>query len=151
MIYNCNMASEAATTDAGGTVQEVSITLMDGEDVSHNIRPSLAVWLSSTRDILLTLFTLGIWAAVGYIVTRSHRYVVTSERVVKKTGILSKSTKEYRYEDIQSINTGKKLIERLLGAGNIQFETGAGGSTITFLGVPDHDEVANTIRNYLRD
>lgn len=143
------LTTEACTM--GADIQNVKgITLMENEEVLHNMRPSLAAWLSSTINLILSIITGGLWLLVGYVLTRSNRYVVTDERVLRRTGILSKATKEYRYEDVQQLSTGKSLIERLLSVGNISFATGTGGSSITFRGVPDHDEVANTIRNQMR-
>lgn len=130
------------------TVKEVSgFTLMNEEEVKHNLRPSVVAWMSSTLRLLIGISTFGI---VPFLFTYSNRYIVSNERVIKKTGILSTNTEEYRLDDIQQLTTGQRLVEKLLGVGNIQFKTAATGSSIKFYGMDDHDNVANTIRNQMR-
>lgn len=142
------MSTESAS---GTTVDDVSgFTLLEGETAYFNMRPSLSAWLANTRNLVLTFATLGLWLVAGYLWMINSRYVVTDERVYRKLGILRKRTDEYRYEDIQQFTTGKRLIERIIGVGNLQFQTGTGGEAIIFDGVKNHDEVANTIRNQLR-
>lgn len=129
-------------------IQEVSgFTLMDGEEVYHNVRPSLVAWMSSSLRLMLGVVTLGI---LPFLFTYSNRYVVTDERVLKKAGLLRTKTEEYRINDVQQLTTGQRIVEKLLGVGNIQFRTGATGSSIRFLGMKDQDEIANTIRNQMR-
>lgn len=129
-------------------VQEVSgFTLMEGEEVRHDIRPSLVAWMSGFGRLMIGIFTLGI---LPFVFTYSNRYVVTDERVLEKSGLLSSNTEEYRISDIKQLTTGQRLLEKLLGVGNIQFKTAAAGSSIKFYGMSDHEEVANTIRNEMR-
>lgn len=129
-------------------IQEVSgFTLMEGEEVHHNVRPSLVAWMSSWLRLSLGIVTLGV---LPFLFTYSNRYVVTDERVLKKTGLLRTNTEEYRIDDIQQLTTGQRIVEKLLGVGNIQFKTAATGSSIKFLGMKDQDEIANTIRNQMR-
>lgn len=138
-------------SDTGTTVNDVSgFTLLEGETVHFNTRPSLSAWLANRKNLGLSIFTLGIGLLIGFLWKNSSRYVVTDERVYRKIGLLRKRTDEYRYEDIQQFTTGKNIIERIIGVGNVQFQTGTGGEAITFSGVKNHDEVANTIRNQLR-
>lgn len=120
---------------------------MDGEEVYHNVRPSLVAWMSSSLRLMLGVVTLGI---LPFLFTYSNRYVVTDERVLKKAGLLRTKTEEYRINDVQQLTTGQRIVEKLLGVGNIQFRTGATGSSIRFLGMKDQDEIANTIRNQMR-
>lgn len=142
------MATESAPSVS---IDDVSgFTLLEGETVHHNTRPSLAAWLANSRNLILSIVTVGIWLAVGYLWKLNSRYVVTDERVYRKTGILRKKTEEYRYEDIQQFTTSRRFVERIIGVGNFQFQTGTGGQAIVFGGVKNHDEVANTIRNQLR-
>ena len=81
-----------------------------------------------------------------WLARRKTRYIVTSQRVIKKKGILGSSSTEYRIDDIRQLQTGSSWMEGLVGKGNIRFSTGAGGSTIEFGGVPNYKSVANTIR-----
>jgi len=144
-------AETAAQPDPPERVENAAgITLLDNEHVHHNLRPSWANW-SKLLIIygIITIFTVGFGAILfihPWLARRKSRYIVTNQRVIKKTGFLSTSTTEYRIEDIRQLQTGSSFIEGLLGNGNVQFSTGAGGSVITFGGVPDYQSVANSIR-----
>lgn len=122
------------------------ITLLEGEEAYISTRPSFAGYVG--QNLLMAIISLGLlpllWKYTG-------RYIVTNQRVYRKTGILNKRTDEYRYEDIQQVSTGKSLVERLLGVGNVKLQTGTGGEALTFWGVPEVDAMANIIRSQLQD
>jgi membrane protein YdbS with pleckstrin-like domain len=143
------MATETDTRP--DRVPEVSgLTLLDGETIHHDLRPSWSNWSTSlTIYSLLTIVSVGMLAPLfihPWLARRQSRYIVTSERVIKKTGLIGSSTEEYRIDDIRQLQTGSGWLESLLGKGNISFSTGAGGTQITFGGVPDYKSVANSIR-----
>ncbi len=128
------------------SASDVSVALMEGEQVEINESPSIAAYL--TQNFLVSLITFGI-APLLY--AKQSSFVVTDERVILRTGILRTDTTEYRIEDIQQINTGQSIIEKLLGAGNVTFSTAATSTDITFYGLKDYQSVTNTIRNYQRE
>lgn len=122
------------------------IQLLEGEEVLHDMHPS---WGHYTKSLWLGVLTF--WTGVGLLfflwpplARRNERYIVTTDRVIHRSGLFSTSTNEYRIADIRGIQTGQSFTEKVFGSGNIKF-TAAGG-TITFSGVPDAQQVANTIR-----
>lgn len=131
------------------------ITLLEGETVLHNLRPSWSKWSTSLLVCtLVTVFTFGIGVvsfAIPWLQRQNSRYVVTDERVIEKHGLLGTTTNEYRIEDIRQLQTGATWSEKMLSNGNIEFSTGAGGELITFEGVPDYQSVANSIREQQRE
>lgn len=139
LSYRYPVQDAMATDDA-------PITLLDGESVKVNQNASIAAYLA--QNLLLSLLSFGI---LPFLYAKQSALIVTDERVVLKTGILRTDTSEYRIEDIQQINTGQSLFEKLLGAGNVQFSTAATSGDITFYGLKDHENVTNTIRNLQRD
>lgn len=126
--------------------ENVPITLLDGESVKENAKPSIAAYLA--QNPLLSLISFGI---LPFLFAKQSALVVTDERVVLVTGILRTNTREYRIEDIRQITTGQSLFEKLLGAGNVQFSTSAGGKEITFYGLKDYENTTNVIRNLQRE
>jgi uncharacterized membrane protein YdbT with pleckstrin-like domain len=87
----------------------------------------------------------------GYVVLSrmQSRYIVTDERVKMKKGLLSKTAREYRIPDLQSITTSQSIFERLLGHGSVEFRT-ADNTSVVWHGVPDYKDVSNTIREEQR-
>lgn len=156
--------SETATSDE--TVQHQTntdgINLMEGESVLQNRRPSWTLWW---KQIALAVFVLlaglgGDSAAGGIVVgggifayvviaRMQSRYVVTDERVKAKVGLLSKMSREYRISDIQSLSTSQSLFERLVGHGSLALRT-ASNDEIVWHGVPDYQDVGNSIREEQR-
>lgn len=125
---------------------KVPITLLDGEELLHNEKPSIVAYF--VDNPLLSIVTLGI---LPYIFSIKSSLITTNERVIMKRGILSTGTKEYRIEDIKQINTGQSIFEKLLGCGSINLTTAATGMTdISFGGLKNYESVANTIRNEMR-
>ncbi|ELZ46623.1 hypothetical protein C464_10463 [Halorubrum coriense DSM 10284] len=140
------------------------INVMDGESVLQNRHPGWGLWwkqLSVAALILLFSLSSGLdgllgglivaGAVVGYVAfARSQsRYIVTDERVKKEVGFLRIDTREYRISDIQGIDTAQSLVGRLLGHGHIDVRT-SDGTSIPWVGVPDHEAVAQSVRTHQR-
>jgi uncharacterized membrane protein YdbT with pleckstrin-like domain len=138
---------------SNGVPSAKGVTLLEGEEVLHNVRPSWSNWSGWIIGSVLLMFVgIGFVTIFVPILARyNSRYVVTTERVIQKTGILGTSTNEYRIEDIRQLQTGASWSEKLIGHGNIQFSSGTGGSLVTFAGVPNYETIANTIRKHQRN
>lgn len=157
------MSETATSTD---TVQHQAdtdgIDLMQGESVLQNRRPSWALWW---KQILLAVFFLlgglggdallggilfggGIFAYV-VIARLQSRYIVSDERVKMNVGLISSKSREYRIADIQSLSTQQSIFEKLFGDGSVTLRT-ASNDEITWVSVPDYQDVANTIREEQR-
>lgn len=156
------------STEQGHAVQHeagtTGINLMDGESMLQNRHPGWGLWWKQLSIAgLVLLFSLGagleglfgglVIAAgiVGYVAfARSQsRFIVTDERVKKEIGFLRSDTREYRISDIQGIDTSQSLIGRLLGHGHIDVRT-SDGTSIPWIGVPDHEAVAQSVRTHQR-
>ena len=163
------MAAEDSATTGAETVQHRAdtdgIDLMQKESVLENRHPSWTLWakvLVLGGIILLgglasadgggivagLLVGGGIFAYVVYARKRS-RYIVTTERVKASVGLISSETREYRVPDIQSLSTSQGIFEKILGHGSVTLKTAA-NDEITWHGVPDYKNVANTIREEQR-
>lgn len=129
-----------------------SITLLKDENTIHDVRPSWSRWGGGIIIGLLTsIFLFGVLILLWiWLKRRSTRYIVTNQRLIEVSGILGTNTTEYRIADIRQIQTGATWSEKILGHGNLQFSTGT-ATMITFHGIPNHQEVANTIREIQRE
>jgi uncharacterized membrane protein YdbT with pleckstrin-like domain len=143
------------------------ITLLDGEQMLANLRPSWEAWIwqllgggvlfltglaqlangGSATGFLLGLLVLGYVCLARW----RSRYFVTDERVVQRAGLLRRSTNEVRVEDIEGLQTDARLIERILRHGHIALSSAATTGPVTFNYLSNHKEVANTIRELQRD
>jgi uncharacterized membrane protein YdbT with pleckstrin-like domain len=141
------------------------VTLTEGEEVLWQGHPSLRLITPSVvvglvlavgglaLTIVLTdppirwLPLLGIplglavvaWAYVSLV---STRYVLTSEEIYRKTGVISQSVAQIRLDRVQNTTCSQSLTERLFSYGDITIYT-AGSDTmdITLADVPDPQQV----------
>lgn len=99
-------------------------------------------WTAKWRLILFLLLaipTLGLAllaALYEWIRLRSIEQGVTNRRVVRKTGIVSRSTEELRLASIETIDLRQSLWGRLLGFGDVVL-TGRGESAMIFARLAD--------------
>lgn len=129
-----------------------SITLLQDENTIHDIRPSWSRWGGALLIGLVTSIVLIglVIIAVVWLKRKNTRYIVTNQRLIEVSGIIGTTTTEYRIADVRQIQTGATWGEKVLGHGNLQFSTGT-ATMITFNGIPNHQEVANSIREIQRE
>lgn len=125
------------------------LELFGGEELLYDIRPSWSRW---GNHILAGVLT--IWLGVGVLILlyvflqrQSTRYFVTNHRVMERTGLLGQYTLEHRISDLKWLKTGRNWIGKYTGTGRVEASSG-GGSSVTFAGISDYNEVADSIREH---
>ena len=82
----------------------------------------------------------------GFIKRMSTRYVITTERLHIRRGILSKRVQQTSIDRVQNVNTHQSLIDRLLRVGKVDFDTaGTDDSDFIFADVSDPDRVVAAV------
>lgn len=72
----------------------------------------------------------------GLIKRMATRYVISTERLNIRTGILSKHVQQTSIDRVQNVNTEQTFLDRLLRVGAVDFDTaGTDDSDFTFRGV----------------
>ncbi len=151
--------------------------LTDGEDVRMSFR---AHWKSGLMGMFLAVVLgglglwLGWWALDGFLwggllglligagiaivasiggITEwlTTRYWVTNERLIVRTGFLTKSGQEIPVDAINSVTVRQGPFERMLGYGDMTVESAAQGSLQVFRNVPDPVTVQKTIYDARED
>jgi uncharacterized membrane protein YdbT with pleckstrin-like domain len=90
----------------------------------------------------------GIVAVVlgGLIKRVATHYVVTTQRLRIRRGILAKKIQQTRIDRVQNVNTDQRSIERVLRVGTVDFDTaGTDDSDFTFRGIANPDEVVAAV------
>src|SRR3954453_13615745 len=93
---------------------------------------------------LLVLFCLG-WFAVRYAKWTSTQFVVTTERVIHREGIVAKKGVEIPLERINTVFFNQSIFERMLGAGDLGIESAGERGSETFSDVRKPSIVQNEI------
>jgi membrane protein YdbS with pleckstrin-like domain len=80
-----------------------------------------------------------VWLGLKYMQWRMTYFVVTSRRVIYRTGVISKRGVEIPLERINNINFHQRLIDRVIGAGDLDIESAGrdGQSHFDFIRHPD--------------
>jgi uncharacterized membrane protein YdbT with pleckstrin-like domain len=81
------------------------------------------------------------WLVARYLKWVSINFVVTSDRVIYRSGIFAKSGIEIPLDRVNNVIFGQSFVERLLGAGNLLIESGGETGQQRFTDVRQPDRV----------
>ncbi len=87
----------------------------------------------------LVVIAWAVWLTLKYFQWRMTYFVVTSRRVIYRTGVISKHGVEIPLERINNINFHQRIIDRIIGAGDLDIESAGrdGQSHFDFIRHPD--------------
>ena len=100
-------------------------------------------WISGTLFWLIVLAVIGaaLWLVVRPIVNwYTTRYVLTTERLITRTGLIAKSGVEIPLERITNVNFSQSVFERMLGAGDLLIESAGSTGQSKFANIPHPDK-----------
>lgn len=85
-----------------------------------------------------TLVVLAIASlAKSYVMMISTEFVVTNQRIIVKTGFISRQTAELNHRNVESVNFDQSILGRILSYGSLYIKgTGAGVSPIAYVDHP---------------
>lgn len=82
---------------------------------------------------------------------RTTYFVVTTERVIYRQGVVARSGVEIPLDRLANVNFNQGILERLLGVGDILLQSGGEDGEQTFSDISRPDEVQKTIISTLSD
>jgi uncharacterized membrane protein YdbT with pleckstrin-like domain len=98
-------------------------------------------WVSKYGGTVVGLVAVAwaVWLGLKYLQWRMTYFVVTSRRVIYRSGVISKRGVEIPLERINNINFHQRLIDRVIGAGDLDIESAGkdGQSHFDFIRHPD--------------
>jgi uncharacterized membrane protein YdbT with pleckstrin-like domain len=96
--------------------------------------------------ILLAVVVFGVLLVAGFVKRMATRYVLTTERLHIRRGLLAKRTQETRVQRVQNVNTDQTLFQRIMRVGTVDFDTaGTDDSEFRFVGVANPAEVVRAV------
>lgn len=106
---------------------------------------------STTAGLLVFAAIFGVALLAGFVKRIATSYVISTERLHIRRGILSKRVQQTSIDRVQNVNTSQSMIERLLRVGKVDFDTaGTDDSEFAFADVADPDEVVAAVENARR-
>ena len=83
---------------------------------------------------------------IGLLKRIATHYVVTTQRLRIRRGILAKKVQQTRLDRVQNVNTDQRFLDRVLRVGTVDFDTaGTDDSDFTFRGIANPDEVVAAV------
>lgn len=151
--------------------------LFDGEVVSVDLKPhwwhfaqpggatllTVALWLLSLAGVSGDLGTVlhwvtGIgalystmWLSVRWLQWRSTHFVVTSDRLIYRSGVFAKQGIAIPLERVNNINFQQTIFEKLIRAGDLLIESGGEDGQQRFSDVRKPDEVQRLIHAQIEE
>jgi len=147
--------------------------LNDGEEISLDIHPHWWFFAKSVAALVLTgvLFlwafaalgdggwqdaltlVLGVlalaslvWVGIRWLMWRTTHFVITSDRVIARSGVLAKRGIEIPLERVNNISFAQSIFERAIKAGDLLIESGGEDGQQRFTDIRRPDEVQNLIQ-----
>ena len=146
--------------------------LNDGEEVALDIHPhwwffakSAAATLFSSVLFLWSAVALGdatwekglkwlfgvtaivslLWLGVRWLAWRTTHFVITSDRLIARKGVIAKSGIEIPLERVNNVSFNQSIFERVIKAGDLLIESGGEDGQQRFTDILRPDEVQNLI------
>ena len=144
--------------------------LLDGETVALDLRPHwwffagplfsgipvlglafLAYQQGGDLGTILWYVTLAatlafaVWLGARLVSWQTTHFVVTNERLVFRSGILAKHSRDIPLDKINDLESRQTFFERILGAGDLRIESAGERGLQTFSDIPHPDAVQQEI------
>ena len=149
--------------------------LNEGEDIVLEMRPHwfflagpalgllaalvLAIFVSSRVagdvqrlaliPLLLLVVVSLVWFVVRYAKWSTTTFVVTTDRLIHRSGVVSKSGREIPLERLNDVSFHSTILQRMLGAGDLLIESAGERGQQMFSGFPHPERTQNRIHNQI--
>src|SRR3954451_1242499 len=109
-------------------------------------------WAEVSLYVWAAIFLVyAVWVVVKFLDWRFTHFVVTSKRVVFRTGVVSKRGVEIPLTRINNINFRQGVIERFIGTGDLEIESAGRDGQSVFDNVRHPDGVQQEIYRMMED
>lgn len=95
--------------------------------------------------VLALLVITSLWLVGRYLKWLTTNFVITSQRIVFRAGVVAKSGIEIPLERVNNVNFSQGVFERMLGAGDLLIESGGEDGQQRFTDIRHPDKVQNLV------
>jgi uncharacterized membrane protein YdbT with pleckstrin-like domain len=110
------------------------------------------------QQALVRLVLVAVALAVGLFLVaapllrwRTTHYVITTHRLLYRTGVLSRHGRDIGLSRITDVSFRQRLSERLVGSGTLSIETAGEGGATVFAAVPDSEAVQQLVNQLVEE
>src|SRR4051794_39142087 len=116
----------------------------------YDVLESSESWSTGVRYVLVALIVFClVWFGIRYMKWVSTNFVVTTDRVIHRVGVIAKQGIEIPLERINTVFFHQSIFERMLGAGDLGIESAGERGEQTFEAVRQPAIVQNGIYRQL--
>jgi uncharacterized membrane protein YdbT with pleckstrin-like domain len=112
----------------------------------------VALIATTVTGVLVGVALAALVLLYGFVKRMSTTYMVSTQRLYIRRGILSKREQQTRVDRVQNVNTDQSLRERVLRVGTVDFDTaGTDDSEFRFVGISSPGKVVIAVDKAQRD
>jgi uncharacterized membrane protein YdbT with pleckstrin-like domain len=112
----------------------------------------VALVAAIVTGIVVGVVLVALALLVGFVKRMATRYLVTTQRLHIRRGILSRHTQQTRIDRVQNVNTDQTLVDRILRVGAVDFDTaGTDDSDFRFVGIASPHRVVAAVDRAQRE
>jgi uncharacterized membrane protein YdbT with pleckstrin-like domain len=112
----------------------------------------VALIAGTWTGVLVGAVVVGLLLVFGFVKRMSTTYLVSTQRLYIRRGLLAKRMQQTRIDRVQNVNTAQSLRERLLRVGTIDFDTaGTDDSEFRFVGIANPSTVVAAVDRAQRE
>lgn len=86
-----------------------------------------------------------VWFLIRFLAWRTTHFVLTSDRLIFRSGILGRQGREIPLERVNDLSFHQSIFERLVGTGDLMIESAGQRGQDTFSRIPHPDRAQNMI------
>ncbi|MGD9704780.1 MAG: PH domain-containing protein [Acidimicrobiia bacterium] len=94
---------------------------------------------------LVLILVCVLWLIVRYLKWATTNFVITSDRLIFRHGVIGKSGIEIPLERVNNVNFNQSIFERMIGAGDLLIESGGEDGRSRFTDIRHPERVQNLI------
>lgn len=95
--------------------------------------------------VIVLIVVSAIWLIIRYLKWTTTNFVITSDRLIFRQGVIAKLGIEIPLERVNAVHFHQSIFERMVGAGDLVIESGAEEGQQRFTDIPRPDRVQNLI------
>jgi uncharacterized membrane protein YdbT with pleckstrin-like domain len=117
---------------------------------------AIAVVVALVSGIVLAIVVGAVLVAgvllVGFVKRMATTYMVSTQRLYIRRGVLAKREQQTRIDRVQNVNTEQGLLQRVLRVGTVDFDTaGSDDSEFRFVGIAAPGDVVGAVDRAQRE
>ncbi len=106
-------------------------------------------WVS--EGLVLIIILLLLWLIWNILAWRSKWYIITNQRVLIKSGVISKKSVYMHYNKMQDIVVSQGIIQRISYSGNIEIFGGRDRTNLILENIPNPSDVEGRINQMIEN